>query len=153
MIELDNIDRKILNALQDDGRLPNVDLAAKVGLSASPCLRRVKLLEEAGVIDRYVAILNPAKVGASMTVFVRVWLVSQDEDTVNSFIDAVNDMPQVTECYLMAGDCDFFLRVAVADMDAYRQFQVSYLTRLKMVKNVKSEIPMQKVKQTSKIPL
>ncbi|MTV37028.1 Lrp/AsnC family transcriptional regulator [Duganella radicis] len=152
-LKLDKIDHKILNELQRDGRLPNVDLAKRVGLSPSPCLRRVRLLEEAGIIDRYVALLDPAKVGAGMTVFARVWLVGQDEKTVNTFISAVKDMPQVTECYLMAGDCDFLLRVAVADLDAYRQFQVLYLTRLKVVQSVKSEIPMQKIKHTSQIML
>ncbi len=152
-LELDNIDRRILNALQDDGRLQNVDLAKRVGLSPSPCLRRVRLLEEAGIIERYVAILNPAKVGAGMTVFARVWLIGQDDDTVNNFIAAVKDMPQVTECHLMAGDCDFLLRVVIADLAAYRQFQVSCLTRLKEVQSVKTEIPMQNIKQISKILL
>lgn len=150
---LDNIDRRILNALQEDGRLQNTELAKLVGLSPSPCLRRVRLLEEAGIIDRYVALLNPAKVGASLTIFTRVWLTGQDQITTNSFIEFVNGMPQVTECYLMAGDCDFLLRVVVADLDAYRQFQVTHLNQLKIVQNVKTEIPMQKVKQTSKIPL
>lgn len=152
-ISLDSIDRRILNALQDDGRLQNVDLAKKVGLSPSPCLRRVRLLEEAGIIERYVAILDPSKVAAGLTVFTRVWLKGQDEKTVNSFIHAIKDMPQITECHLMAGDCDFLLRVAVADLDAYRQFQISELGRLKEVQSFKTEIPMQKVKQTSKILL
>ncbi len=152
-VELDHIDRRILNALQEDGRLQNVELAKKVGLSPSPCLRRVRLLEEAGIIERYVAILDAAKVGAGLTVFTRVWLKGQDEETVNRFIKAVNDMPQVTECHLMAGDCDFLLRVIVADLDAYRQFQITRLGKLKEVQNLKTEIPMQKVKQTSKIGL
>lgn len=150
---LDRIDRKILDALQENGRLQNVELAKMVGLSPSPCLRRVKNLEDAGIIARYVAILDPAKVDAGLTVFARVWLTGQDEETVNTFISAVKDMPQVTECHLMAGDCDFLLRVVVADLTAYRQFQVSHLTRLKIVQSVKTEIPMQNVKQTSKIAL
>ncbi|SOZ33504.1 Leucine-responsive regulatory protein [Cupriavidus taiwanensis] len=152
-MKLDSIDRRILNALQEDGRLQNVDLAREVGLSPSPCLRRVRLLEEAGVIERYVALVNPAKVGAALTVFVRVWLKGQDEDTVNSFISAIKDMPEVTECHLMAGDCDFLLRVVSADLDAYRQFQMTHLGRLQAVQSVKTEIPMQKIKQTSSIPL
>lgn len=153
IVQLDEIDRHILNALQDDGRLQNVELARKVGLSPSPCLRRVKQLEEAGIIERYVAILDPAKVGAGLTIFTRVWLKGQDEETVNRFIKAVNDMPQVTECHLMAGDCDFLLRVVVTDLEAYRQFQISRLGKLKDVQSFKTEIPMQKVKQTSKILL
>lgn len=152
-MKLDNIDRRILNALQEDGRLQNVDLAKQVGLSPSPCLRRVRLLEEAGVIERYVAVVNPGKVGAGLTVFVRVWLKGQDEETVNSFVAAIKDMPEVTECHLMAGDCDFLLRVVSQDLDAYRQFQMTHLARLKAVQNVKSEIPMQRVKQTSAILL
>lgn len=152
-LKLDKIDRRILEALQEDGRLQNVELAKRVGLSASPCLRRVKVLEEAGVIERYVALVNAAKVGAGLTVFVRVWLKTQDESSVSRFVAAIRDMPEVTECHLMAGDCDFLLRVVVADLDAYRQFQVGHLTRLKEVQNVKSEIPMQKVKQTWQIPI
>lgn len=152
-MKLDNIDRRILNALQEDGRLQNVDLAKRVGLSPSPCLRRVRLLEEAGVIERYVAVVDPAKVGAGLTVFVRVWLKGQDEETVNSFVAAIKDMPEVTECHLMAGDCDFLLRVVSQDLDAYRQFQMTHLARLKAVQNVKSEIPMQRIKQTSTILL
>jgi Lrp/AsnC family leucine-responsive transcriptional regulator len=150
---LDNIDRRILNVLQDDGRLQNVELAKRVGLSPSPCLRRVRLLEEAGIILSYTARVNAAKVGAGLTVFARVWLTGQDEHTVNQFIDAVNAMPQVTECHLMAGDCDFLLRVVTADLDAYRQFQIKHLTQLKIVQSIKTEIPMQKIKQTSKIYL
>lgn len=152
-LSLDEIDRRILNALQDDGHLQNIELAKRVGLSPSPCLRRVRLMEEAGIIERYVAILDSMKVGAGMTVFARVCLTNQDEKTVNSFIAFVNDMPQITECHLMTGDCDFLLRVVVQDLGAYRQFQINYLTRLKIVKNIKTEIPMQKIKQTSKILL
>ncbi|MBZ9557340.1 Lrp/AsnC family transcriptional regulator [Halomonas coralii] len=151
--QLDRIDRRILNALQEDGRLQNVELAKRVGLSPSPCLRRVRLLEEAGVIEGYVALLDPAKVGAGLTVFARLWLTGQDEETVNHFIDEVKDMPQVMECHLMAGDCDFLLRIAVADLDAYRRFQIEHLTRIRGVQSVKTEIPMQKIKHTSKIEL
>ena len=133
--------------------MQNVDLVKRVGLSPSPCLRRVRLLEEAGVIERYVAVVNPAKVGVGLTVFVRVWLKGQDEETVNSFVAAIKDMPEVTECHLMAGDCDFLLRVVSQDLDAYRQFQMTHLARLKAVQNVKSEIPMQRIKQTSTILL
>ncbi|CAP41527.1 winged helix-turn-helix transcriptional regulator [Bordetella petrii] len=150
---LDKIDRKILNALQDDGRLQNVELAKIVGLSPSPCLRRVKLLEDAGYIQRYAAILNPSMVDAALTVFVRVWLTGQDEKTVEAFTREVALMDQITECHLMAGDCDFLLRVVVSDLAAYREFQVKHLTVLPIVQSVKTEIPMQVVKSTSKIAL
>lgn len=152
-MKLDRADREILNALQDDGRLQNIELAKRIGLSSSPCLRRVRLLEEAGIIQGYVAQLDAAKVGAGLTVFARVWLKGQDEETVNHFIKEVIDMPQVMECHLMAGDCDFLLRIAVADLEAYRQFQMEYLARIRGVQSVKTEIPMQKIKLTSKITL
>lgn len=150
---LDKIDRRILAALQQDGRMQNVELAKRVGLSPSPCLRRVRQLEDAGVIDRYVALLNAAKVGAGFTVFARVWLAGQDEDTVNHFIAAIRALPQVMECHLMAGDCDFLLRIAVADLDAYRRFQIEHLNRIKGVQSVKTEIPMEKIKLTAELPL
>nr|WP_116813403.1 Lrp/AsnC family transcriptional regulator [Steroidobacter cummioxidans] len=105
------------------------------------------------MIERYVALLNPSKVGAGFTVFARVWLTGQDEDTVNAFIAAIKDLSQITECHLMAGDCDFLLRVATADLDAYRRFQTEHLGRIKAVKSIKSEIPMQKIKQSSQLPL
>lgn len=152
-ITLDKIDRRILAALQEDGRMQNVDLAKRVGLSPSPCLRRVRLLEEAGVVDRYVALLDATKVGLGFTVFARVWLTGQDEDTTNHFVESVKSFPEVLECYLMAGDCDFLLRVAVADLDAYRRFQVEHLNRIKGVQSVKTEIPMQKIKQSWQLPL
>lgn len=152
-MELDAIDRRILQALQKDGRLQNVDLAREVGLSPSPCLRRVRLLEEAGVIERYVAVLNPAKIGKGLSVFARVWLKGQDADTVDHFTEAVQLLPQVVECHLMAGDCDFLLRVVAADLDDYRQFLKNHLTRIPGVQSVKTEVPMQRVKLTSALPV
>jgi len=139
--------------LQRDGRLQNLELAKQVGLSPSPCLRRVRLLEEAGVIERYVALVNPAKVDASVTLFVRVWLTGQDEVTVDRFTDAVRELPQVLECHLMVGDCDFLLRVVASDLDAYRQFQIKHLSRIKGVQSLKTEIPMQKIKLTTELPI
>ncbi|TPB74798.1 AsnC family transcriptional regulator [Burkholderia pseudomallei] len=152
-MKLDSIDRRILRALQRDGRQQNVELAKEVGLSPSPCLRRVRLLEEAGVIGRYVAVLNPAKVGRGLTVFTRVWLKEQDADTVAHFAEAVQHLPQVVECHLMAGDCDFLLRVVAADIDDYRQFQMQHLTRIRGVQSVTTEIPLQKGKLTSEVPV
>lgn len=152
-MKLDSIDRRILNVLQRDGRVQNVELAKEVGLSPSPCLRRVRLLEEAGVIERYVAVLNAAKVDKGLTVFARVWLKGQDVETVDHFTEAVKRLPEVVECHLMAGDCDFLLRVVAADLDEYRQFQIKHLTRIKGVQSVKTEIPMQKIKLTSELPV
>lgn len=133
--------------------MQNIELAGKVGLSASPCLRRVKMLEEAGVIERYVALLDASKIGMGLTVFARIWLTGQDAETVDHFTDAVKRLPQIVECHLMAGDCDFILRVVAADLDDYRRFQVNHLTRIKGVQSVKTEIPMQKIKLTSELPL
>ncbi len=153
MIELDNIDRRILRMLQRDGRLQNVELAERVGLSSSPCLRRVKMLEEVGVIERYVAVLDASKIGVGLTFFARVWLRGQDSETVDQFVEEVKRLPQVVECHLMAGDCDFMLRIVAADIDAYRKFQVDHLTRIKAVQSVKTEIPMQQIKLTSELPI
>jgi Lrp/AsnC family leucine-responsive transcriptional regulator len=152
-MKLDDIDRKILTALQRDGRMQNIELAKVVGLSPSPCLRRVRLLEEAGVIDRYVAVLNPAKIGKRLTLFVRIWLKAQDEDTIEYFIAEVLKLPEVLECYLMLGDCDVLVRVVADDIDAYRRFQSEHLSRIKGVQNVKTDLPSQVVKQTSELPL
>lgn len=152
-MKLDEIDRRILAVLQKDARLQNVELAKKVGLSPSPCLRRVKLLEENGIIERYVALLDAAKIGMGLTVFARVWLKGQDNETVNRFTSEIKKLSQVVECHLMAGDCDFLLRVVAADLDDYRRFQLEHLTRIEVVQNVKTEIPMQKIKLSSELPL
>lgn len=151
--KLDDIDRRILRALQRDGRLQNVELAKEVGLSASPCLRRVKLLEEAGIIDRYVAVLNAAKIGLSLSMFARVWLTAQDAETIDQFMDAMKQLPQVMECYIMLGESDALLRVVVADLDDYRRFQATHLTRKNGIQNVKTDVPSQIVKQTYTLPL
>ena len=152
-MKLDEMDRRILRALQRSGRLHNNELAKEVGLSPSPCLRRVKLLEEAGVIDRYVAVLNAAKVDQGLTVFVRVWLQKQDAETVNRFSRAVMQLPQVVECNLMAGDCDFLLRIVVSNLEQYRQFQTDNLGQIEGIQNMKTEIPMQLIKQTLELPI
>jgi Lrp/AsnC family leucine-responsive transcriptional regulator len=152
-MKLDDTDHRILMALQRNGRLQNVELARMVGLSPSPCLRRVRLLEEAGVIERYVALLKPAKIGVGMTLFARVWLTAQDEQTVDRFTGAIRQLPQVVECHLMAGDCDFLLRVVAKDLNDYRSFQIAHLTRSNGVQSIKTEIPMERIKQSSELPL
>lgn len=152
-MKLDAIDRRILQTLQQDGKLANNELAERVGLSASPCLRRVKQLEDAGVIHHYAALIDPQKVNLGLTVFARIWLKGQDEKTVNHFIDSVMDIPEIVECQLMAGDCDFFLRIVVTDLDAYRKFQIERLNKISGIQNVKTEIPLQKIKLTTALPL
>ncbi len=153
MTKLDEIDRRILRTLQRNGRIQNIELAEKVGLSPSPCLRRVKMLEAAGVIERYVALLDAPKIGKGLTVFARIWLTGQDAETVDHFTEEVGRLPEIVECHLMAGECDFLLRVVAADIEAYRRFQADHLTRIKGVQSVKTEIPIQKIKLTSELPL
>lgn len=152
-MKFDEIDRRILRALQRDGRLQNNELAQEVGLSPSPCLRRVRLLEEAGVIERYVAVLNPAKVGIPTTLFTRVWLTAQDADTIAQFIEAMKRLPQVVECYIMLGDSDAMLRVVVEDLADYRRFQTRHLTRANGIRNVKTDLPSEIVKQSCALPV
>ena len=150
---MDKIDRHILQVLQQNGKLQNNDLAQMVGLSASPCLRRVKQLEDDGVIEKYVALIDPVKVNLGLTVFARIWLKEQSAKTVNHFVESIQDLPEVVECQLMAGDCDFFLRIVVSDLEAYRQFQIQRLNRISGIQNVKTEIPLQKIKQTTELPI
>lgn len=151
--KLDPIDRRILKALQRNGRMSNVELANEVGLSPSPCLRRVKLLEEAGVIDRYVAVLNGAKVGAGLTVFVRVWFKTQDAAITHQFAETVRSFPEVVECYLTTGECDAIMRVVTADLHAYWRFQSDRLTRIPSVQSVKTDVPMETIKRSYELPL
>ena len=150
---LDSIDRRILRALQRDGRLQNVELARQVGLSASPCLRRVRRLESEGIIERYSAVLNASKVGVGLTVFARISLISQDAETIEQFTATLRKLPQVVEAHIMAGECDALLRVVAADLDAYRQFQSTHLTRKNGVQTVKTDIPMQRIKQSTELPV
>lgn len=150
---LDEIDKRILRELQRDGRLPNIELARRVGLSPSPCLRRVKLLEEAGVIARTVAVVDPAAVGLSMSLFARIWLTAQDAETIDRFIAAMRRLPEIVECYIMLGDSDALLRVVVADLDDYRRFQSVHLTRTNGIQNVKTDVPSQVVKQSFAVPI
>ena len=152
-VRLDDIDKRILRALQRDARISNVDLARAVGLSPSPCLRRVKLLEEAGVIDRYVAVLSQARVGLGLNMFARVWLTAQDAETIDRFIAAMRKLDQVVECYIMLGESDALLRVVVADLAAYRAFQAAPLTRANGIQNVKTDVPSETVKQSYALPL
>lgn len=131
--------------------MSNAILDGKIAPNTPP--KVIRSTFSAGIINKYVALVDPGKLNMGFTVFVRVWLESQDEDTTTSFYEAAMKLPQVMECHLMAGDCDFFLRVVAPDLDGYRQFQIRHLGRLKGVRNIKTEIPMQKIKQTWEIPL
>ena len=152
-MELDPIDRKILAELQRNGRISNVDLAAAVGLSPSPCLLRVRDLENAGVIDRYAAILDQAAGGYALSVFVQVTLERQVETALDRFERVVADRPEVMECYLMTGDSDYLLRVVVPDVAAYEAFLKSHLTRIPGVASIKSSFALNRVKYETALPL
>ena len=152
-MQLDEIDRRILRELQQDGRLQNVELARRVGLSPSPCLRRVKLLEEAGIISRYVAVVDQARVGLKLSMFARISLTAQDAETIDHFIAAMKRLPEVVECYIMLGESDALLRVVVSDLEDYRRFQSTHLTRRNGIQTVKTDVPSETVKQSFALPL
>ena len=150
---LDAIDRRILRALQRNGRMSNVELANAVGLSPSPCLRRVKLLEEKGVIDQYVAVLNGPKLGLRLTVFARIWFKTQHAETTNLFAETVRNYPEVVECYLTTGECDAILRIVTTDLHAYWRFQSDHLMRIPSVQSVKTDVPMETIKAGRELPV
>lgn len=150
---LDRIDRRIVDALQRDGRLANNELAAQVNLSPSPCLRRVRSLEETGVIKRYVALVDPAKVGLNMLAYVSVKLEKKGQMPAEDFASAVNTWSEVTECYSMTGDMDYLLRVQVEDLDHFSRFIMGKLLKQSGVADVKSSFALQRVKETTVLPV
>jgi Lrp/AsnC family leucine-responsive transcriptional regulator len=150
---LDDIDRKILALLQQDGRISLADLADKVGLSPSPCLRRVRIMEKVGIIARYVAVLNQQSVGLPVSVFISIKLESQREDALIKFGKAIARWPEVLECYLMTGPRDYLLRVVVADLAAYEQFLKQKLTRLDGIASIESSFALEQVKYTNVLPI
>ena len=152
-IKLDNIDRRIIQELQSDCHLPMQELAGKVGLSASPCARRVRLLEEAGVIKGYVAVIDQRKVGLPISVFASVRLERQREEELDRFAEAIVRWPEVADCYLMTGQRDYLLRVVVADLPAYERFLKDKLTRLNGVASIESSFALGEVKRSHLVPL
>ncbi|MDX5594096.1 Lrp/AsnC family transcriptional regulator [Pseudovibrio sp. SPO723] len=152
-MKIDKIDMQILKHLQADGRIPNSDLASKVSLSASACLRRVRALEAAGIIDRYVAILNPEKIGRSMSVFVEISLASQSEDALQAFERSVAASPEIIECHLMGGDADYLLRIAAEDPADFERIHRQHLTRLPGVAKMRSSFAIRSIKQGTAFPI
>jgi len=150
---LDAIDRKILAVLQDEGRITAQELAERVGLTASPCLRRIRMLEEGGVIRRYVAVVDQQAVGLPVSVFVSVKLERQREEELDRFAAAIARWPEVLECYLMTGPRDYLLRVVVPDLAAYERFLKDKLTRLDGVQSIESSFALGQVKYTSVLPI
>lgn len=150
---LDEINRRILSALQQNGRLTLAELSEEVGLSPSPCHRRVRLLEDRGVIERYVAVVNQRSVGLPVSVFVSIKLESQREEALARFAKAIAPWPEVLECYLMTGQRDYLLRVVVADLAAYEVFLKTKLTRLNGINSIESSFALEQVKYTHTLPL
>jgi Lrp/AsnC family transcriptional regulator, leucine-responsive regulatory protein len=150
---IDAIDQRILAELQADGRITNHELAGRVGLSPSPCLRRVRALEEAGVIRNYVGLVDPAALGLHVSAFVRVRLDGQDDRHLAAFEQAVADFPEVMECYLMTGESDYQLRVLVSSLAAFEDFLRQKLTRIAGVSQVTSSFALRPVVYRTAIPV
>jgi len=150
---LDEIDRRILVELQRDGRLTNQDLAGRIGVSASPCWRRVRALEEAGVIKGYAALVDPAALGLNVSVFTQVSLERQEKKALQVFETAVGEWPEIMECYLMTGDADYLLRVVVPDLAAYERFLMARLTRIRGIASIKSSFALRSVKYRTDLPI
>ena len=151
--KLDEIDRRIVQALQADGRISVQELAGKVGLSPSPCARRVRLLEEAGIIEGYVAIVNQEKLGLPVSVFASIKLERQREEELDRFAAAVSRWPEVADCYLMTGQRDYLLRIIVSDLAAYERFLKDKLTRLDNVASIESSFALGQVKRSFSVPV
>lgn len=146
MTTLDEIDKKIIAALQAEGRLPIVDLADRVGLSATPCQRRVKRLEEEGFIIRYAALVSPASMGFGLQALVEVTLDDHSEKTVEAFEAAIRARAEVVACYAVTGDMDFLLHVFAIDLNSFSDFALKALLRMPGVKGTRSSFIMQAVK-------
>ena len=153
MNSLDDIDRRLLASLQDDGRMTNVDLAAKVGLTPPPCLRRVRGLEDSGVIRGYHADLDAAKLGYTITVFAMVSLKSQAEDALRQFEDHMRSLPEVRECHMLNGEIDFILKIVSRDLQSFQEFLTSKLTPAPNVASVKTSLTIRTAKQLPGVPL
>jgi Lrp/AsnC family transcriptional regulator, leucine-responsive regulatory protein len=150
---LDAIDIRILAALQENAKLSNVELASRVHLSPSPCLSRVRKLEHAGVISRYVTLLSPLALGLGVSVFIQIRLEKQVERALEQFEAAMHSHPEVMECYLMTGDSDYLLRVVVADIPALEKFIVEQLSKTPGVANIRSSFALKQVKYKTALPL
>ncbi|TAG25467.1 MAG: Lrp/AsnC family transcriptional regulator [Burkholderiales bacterium] len=152
-MHLDSIDYKILSELQSEGDLSNVELARRVHLSPSPCLARVKALEAAGVIDRYVALANPLKLGLGLSVFINISLKEQSKSALAEFEQRIAEHEEVMECYLMTGDSDYLIRVAVADLPALEKFILEQLTPIPGIEKIRSSFALKRVRYKTALPL
>ena len=152
-VKLDEIDLRILRDLQENGKITNVELARRVGISAPPCLRRVRALEEAGFITGYHAEVEPAKLGYNVTVFAQVGLDSQSESELSAFEELVRSWPEVRDCHMLAGKADFILRIVAQDWETYQKFVTEKLTPAPNVANVKSALTLRASKHEPGVPV
>jgi DNA-binding Lrp family transcriptional regulator len=150
---MDIFDKKLLSILQNNGRISNVELAEAVNLSESACLRRVRSLEERGLIDRYVALLDHKKVGLTDTVFVHIVLKREEKSELEAFENAVKNIPEILECYLMTGEFDYLLHIVVANMADFERLHNDSLTQLPGVSRVNSSFAIRTVQKTSELPI
>ena len=144
--QLDEIDWQLLAELQNNGRITNVELARRVGISAPPCLRRVRTLEENGFIDGYHATLNQKRLGFSLTAFAMVGLTSQAESDLAAFSEQMTELPQVTECFMLSGEIDFILKCTTTDLGSFQDFIINVLTALPNVDSVKTSLAIKRCK-------
>lgn len=151
--QFDAIDIGILNQLQANGRMSNQELSEKIGLSPSPCLRRLKALESSGVITRYVALVDPTLAGLTVTAFIRVRLDQQDDRHLAIFEEAIAEFPEVMDCYLMTGDADYQLRVLVQSLNAFEDFLRFKLTKIQGVSQVTTSFALRPVVSKTSLPL
>jgi len=152
-LDLDAIDLRILACLQENARIANTELSTAVGLSPAPCLRRVRALEERGVIRKHVTLVSPAAVGLPVSVFVSISLERQVEEALKRFERVILARPEVMECYLMTGDADYLLRVVCADLGAYERFVLDHLTKVPGVSSIRSSFALKQVKYSTALPL
>lgn len=150
---LDKTNRHILTLLQDNARLSVTELADQVNLSSSPCSRRIKQMEDQGVIQNYVTLLDATKVGLPISIFISITLERQAEIGLQIFEDAIKQWPEVMECYLMTGDADYLLRVVVPDLEAYQKFLLERLTQIPGVANIRSSFALKQVRYKTALPL
>jgi len=150
---MDAIDRKIIQALQQDARLTNQDLAARIGLSASPCLRRVRKLEQDGILTGYTALVDQEKFGLPINVFVNIKLEKPSPDMIRKFEQAIENIDAVVECYLMTGNRDYLLRVVSSDLKSYEHLVRDRLTKIPGVQSLESSFAFGQVKRTNMLPL
>jgi Lrp/AsnC family leucine-responsive transcriptional regulator len=151
--KLDAIDRKILNELQRDGRLTNLELAERVGLSPSPCLRRVRILEGSGVIEAYSARINRRRVGLGLTVFIAMNLERHGDADASELRRLLAGMPEVVSCHITSGEYDFLLQVVVPDLEDYRRFSLERLLKMPGVKDIRSSFAIDTIKEAGALPL